>query len=161
MPHRPRTYRKKALGAASHPIPDPGKQNNSHLQEENRRHMTTKEMVATLDAEIARLRQVQELLAGAARGSERVQAKVRLVPGAATTEGGTVAKKRTLSPEARERIAAAQRARWAAHTAAKSVANNTPAPPRGRGRPKKQPSLKKSATRSGGAQQEKSADATT
>ncbi len=98
--------------------------------------MTTKEMLSTLDAEIARLRQVQELLAGVARGSERVQAKARLVSGA-VSDGGAIAKKRTLSPEARERIAAAQRARWAAHTAAKGTAGNTPEPPRRRGRPKK------------------------
>ena len=61
--------------------------------------MNTAEMVAALDAEIARLRR----------------------------------KRRELSPEARERIAAAQRARWAARP---KLGNQAPAKAK-RGRPAK------------------------
>lgn len=113
--------------------------------------MTTKEMVAVLDGEIARLRQVRELLAGAASGTEKVQAKARSAP-SGTAKGESAAKKRTLSPEARERIASAQRARWAAHTAAKTTGGDVePGPKRGRGRPKKDAGAKKTAGRTGGA----------
>jgi hypothetical protein len=59
--------------------------------------------VAELDAEIARLEQVKFLLAKDAGSASR-----RGLPTAPAR------KKRILSPEARERIAAAQRKRWAA-----------------------------------------------
>lgn len=102
--------------------------------------MTMTEMVVALDAEISRLRQVRELLAGTAQGSQQAKVKgSRVASGttAAVSAEGAGRKKRTLSPEARERIASAQRARWAAHTAAKPVGDGGSAPKRGRGRPKK------------------------
>lgn len=57
------------------------------------------QIVAELDAEIARLQQVRALLGGRETGNVR--------------SAGQPRKKRTLSAEARARIAAAQRARWA------------------------------------------------
>lgn len=59
--------------------------------------METTEIVREIDAEIARLREVRALLSGTA-SARRVGRR----PG-----------KRVLSPEARARIAAAQRKRWA------------------------------------------------
>lgn len=71
--------------------------------------MGINEIVAALDDEISRLQQVRSLLAGT-KGS---------VTHAATsfafgTKQGKPRKRRHLSAEARERIAAAQRKRWAA-----------------------------------------------
>jgi hypothetical protein len=67
--------------------------------------MTIGEIVASLDDEIARLQQVRALLSGS---------KVATAP----TSNGSVrtspAKKHTMSAEGRARIAAAQKARWAA-----------------------------------------------
>lgn len=89
--------------------------------------MTTTQMVTALDAEIRRLQQVRELLAGAAQLSEKGSAKKLRVAStpAKGEEGGK--RKRVLSPEARERIAAAQRVRWAAHAAAKSTGRSAKA----------------------------------
>jgi hypothetical protein len=56
--------------------------------------MDTKQVLAELDAEIARLEQVRRLLAGAVDPGRKA--------------------KRTMSAEGRARIAAAQRKRWAA-----------------------------------------------
>jgi hypothetical protein len=64
--------------------------------------METKGILAEVDAEIALLQQVRAILTGSSNiGRKR------------TTKTKTVSKKRRLSPEARARIAAAQRARWA------------------------------------------------
>ena len=115
--------------------------------------MTTTQMVAVLDAEIARLEQVRELLAGAARGPELSKKKGSRATSGTTTEGSG-RKKRTLSPEARERIASAQRARWAARGSAK-VAKDETAPKRGRGRPKKD-----AAARNGAPKQVEGAEGT-
>jgi len=61
--------------------------------------MTTEQIIAEIDAEIARLKQVRALLS----------------PSATPTNSGPkpVRKRRTLSKAARARIAAAQRKRWA------------------------------------------------
>jgi hypothetical protein len=67
--------------------------------------MTIAEIVAEIDSEIGHLEEVRRLLSGAAR-----IAVAGSVPGR---------KKRTLSPEARQRIADAQRRRWAAQKAKK------------------------------------------
>ena len=64
--------------------------------------MEISKIVEELDAEIGRLTQVRNLLAGG-NGDNVPSLDVTRKPG----------KKRTLSAEARERIAAAQRARWA------------------------------------------------
>jgi topoisomerase IA-like protein len=60
--------------------------------------MNTPELLSSIDSEIVRLQQVRSLLAGR-DGHVRLGRKPRM--------------KRTMSAEARARIAAAQRARWA------------------------------------------------
>ena len=60
--------------------------------------MNVTDLLSSIDAEIAALRQARALLAGDGPSVRRV---------------AKPAKKRTLSAEARERIAAAQRLRWA------------------------------------------------
>jgi len=64
--------------------------------------MDTSQLVSEIDSEIARLQQARALLAGA--GS--------------STHAKSPRKKHTLSPEARARIAAAQKRRWAKQKAA-------------------------------------------
>jgi hypothetical protein len=64
--------------------------------------MTREEIIAALDEEIGRLQQVKKLLQST--GSHK------LVAGVAAVKQGA---KRVLSPEARQRIAAAQKRRWA------------------------------------------------
>jgi hypothetical protein len=66
--------------------------------------MQVEEIIASIDQEIARLKQVRAILSGSA-----------------STQAGNpnagkkrARKKRTLSPEARKRIAEAQKKRWAA-----------------------------------------------
>lgn len=65
--------------------------------------MTIENIVAELDAEISRLEQVRNLLSNGAG----------LFAGRNSGDGVS-RKKRVLSPEARQRIAEAQRKRWAA-----------------------------------------------
>ena len=62
--------------------------------------MTTAEIIAGIDDELARLHQVRYLLGGHG-------------PTATRAPKTALRKKRVLSPEARERIATAQRKRWA------------------------------------------------
>ena len=59
-------------------------------------------MLAQIDAEITRLQQVRSMLAGTGKDGRKSIKSVK-----------SAAKKRQLSPEARARIAAAQKARWA------------------------------------------------
>ncbi len=79
--------------------------------------MANKEVIAAIDKEIARLQQAKDILAG----EEDVAAKPRGVgrpPAAAKKRVGRPAgTKRVLSPEARKRIAEAQKKRWAAQKA--------------------------------------------
>jgi hypothetical protein len=82
--------------------------------------MAIESIIAQLDAEIARLNQVRNLLSA----TGKVEAKITAAKGKTTrktrvTAGKTVAK-RVLSPEARKAIADAQRKRWAAQKAKKS-----------------------------------------
>lgn len=72
--------------------------------------MNIANILEELDAEIARLHQVRTLLSG------RGNLKISRLAGASTAEKGkgTARKKRTLSPEARQKIGDAQRKRWAA-----------------------------------------------
>lgn len=68
-------------------------------------------ILAQIDAEIAKLTQVRSLLADTGKltaGATGVHGKKSAV---------SLPKKRVLSPEARKRIADAQRRRWAAHKA--------------------------------------------
>jgi len=70
--------------------------------------MDTKEIIAQIDTEIARLQEVKNILFGTtATKARRGPKKARVTPTPITH------KKRTLSAEARARIAAAQKARWA------------------------------------------------
>jgi topoisomerase IA-like protein len=69
--------------------------------------MNTTELISAIDSEIASLQQVRALLAGR-------DAHVR--------PGRNPGKKRTLSADARARIAAAQRKRWAAQKKASKKA---------------------------------------
>jgi len=73
--------------------------------------MSIESILAEIDAEIARLTQVRSLLAGSGKvtstSTERKPKKT----------AGKTRKKRVLSPEARKKIADAQRKRWAAQKA--------------------------------------------
>ncbi len=71
--------------------------------------MAIESILAQIDSEIARLTQVRYLLAGS--GSSVTERKTRKP---AAVKGR---KSRVLSPEARKRIADAQRKRWAAQKA--------------------------------------------
>jgi len=62
--------------------------------------METNQILTAIDAEIERLQQARAILRGVAGSARRV--------------GPSSPKRRRLSPEARAKIAAAQRARWAA-----------------------------------------------
>ncbi len=72
--------------------------------------MAIESILAQIDSEIARLTQVRSLLAGSGSSSvtERKTRKTSAAKGR---------KSRVLSPEARKRIADAQRKRWAAQKA--------------------------------------------
>jgi hypothetical protein len=75
--------------------------------------MATESIIAQIDAEIARLTQVRSLLAGAGKIAPKVtERKTKKSPAKAKAR-----KTRVLSPEARKRIADAQRKRWAAQKA--------------------------------------------
>lgn len=65
--------------------------------------MSREQIIAAIDEEISKLQQVRRLLQGS--GSNK------LVSGASGS--GKTRAKRVLSPEARQRIAAAQKRRWA------------------------------------------------
>ncbi len=66
--------------------------------------MTREDIIAAIDDEISRLEKVKELLASSSTGKWN---------GAMARKAGGAPKKRNLSPEARARIAAAQKRRWA------------------------------------------------
>jgi hypothetical protein len=67
--------------------------------------MDTTELIADIDAEIARLQQVKSLLTDTITKRSAGRSKI--------SEAATARQKHRLSSEARERIAAAQRKRWA------------------------------------------------
>jgi hypothetical protein len=67
--------------------------------------MDTTKLIAEIDAEIARLQQVKSLLTDTITKRSAGRSKI--------SEAASARQKRRLSPEARERIAAAQRKRWA------------------------------------------------
>ncbi len=80
--------------------------------------MANKEVLAAIDKEIARLQQARDILAGSgedaeetprSRGAAKQVTKRRV--------GRPAGTKRVLSPEARKRIADAQKKRWAAQKA--------------------------------------------
>jgi hypothetical protein len=71
--------------------------------------MAITELLAAINEEIARLQQVRKLLVGQETGSRRTKTWV-----GGETDNDKAARKRVLSPEARKRIADAQKKRWAA-----------------------------------------------
>jgi len=71
--------------------------------------MALKDLLDSIDSEIARLQQARALLAD---GS---------TPGSTPSGSRVMRKKRTLSAEARKRIADAQRRRWAAQKSGKKT----------------------------------------
>ena len=75
--------------------------------------MDTQAIVAALDTEIARLESVKALLA--ASNANALTGVLKRGPGRPKKTASVVAPKKRIgmSPEARERIAAAQKARWA------------------------------------------------
>ena len=76
--------------------------------------MNTNEMIAALDEEISRLRQIRELLGDATQTPKRRGRPKGSGKKAVSFDPAEFASpKRTISPEGRERIASAQRARWA------------------------------------------------
>jgi len=78
--------------------------------------MANDTLIALIDAEIASLTQVRALLAntGKVAAIKVTEPKAKKTPAKAKTR-----KRRVLSPEARKRIADAQRKRWAAQKAKK------------------------------------------
>jgi hypothetical protein len=70
--------------------------------------MATTEMLAAIDEEIARLKQVRSLLVGHGTGS-----RIKAGGGRSIGNGVVGRRKYVLSPEARKRIADAQKKRWA------------------------------------------------
>ena len=72
--------------------------------------MNTSTLIAELDKQIARLREARNLLAGAESAKRRGRPPVK---------AKATRKKRVLSPEARAKMAAAQKRRWAAYRKAK------------------------------------------
>ena len=85
--------------------------------------MNTQHIVVEIDAEISKLQQVKALLSGISTTGKR-----KPVRPTNTSLAGKARTRRTLSAEAREKIAAAQRARWAkSKKAAKKAAPSTAA----------------------------------
>jgi hypothetical protein len=78
--------------------------------------MNKTEILSSLDAEIRRLQRVQELLSDESKGRKRAKALI-----VRKDYGGRTArrKRRGMSAEARAKIAAAQKKRWAALKSAK------------------------------------------
>jgi hypothetical protein len=74
--------------------------------------MAIDSVIAQIDAEIARLNQVRSLLSSAGKSTAAARnGRAKKSPARSTR------RKRVLSPEARKRIADAQRKRWAAQKA--------------------------------------------
>jgi ribosomal protein L14E/L6E/L27E len=86
--------------------------------------MDTQAIIAALDQEIARLQEVRALLGSAAKVNG--PASIKRSPGRPKKLASVVVtKKRILSPEAKAKIAEAQKARWAkARKAAKKAAKS-------------------------------------
>ncbi len=76
--------------------------------------MTTQGMLEAIDEEIQRLQMVRSLLGGEETPARRGRKPKEPAAAAKKKVGRPAGSKRALSPEARERIAEAQRKRWAA-----------------------------------------------
>jgi hypothetical protein len=79
--------------------------------------MATDYILAQIDAEIAKLQQVRSLLANTGKVSAKLTERVTRKAAAPVVAKAKVKKSRVLSPEARKRIADAQKKRWAAQKA--------------------------------------------
>jgi hypothetical protein len=102
-------------------------------------NVNTQEIITALDAEIARLQHARSLMASSGEPKRRGR------PANAGPSAISAPKKRKLSPEARKKIAAAQKKRWAKQRAAKPVQiTKVPA--------KKQPEKRVRAVKKGTAQ---------
>ncbi len=77
--------------------------------------MEVSRIIAEIDAQIAKLQQARTLLAGAAAVGGRRPGRPKGTTAAAKTSASRKRAKRVLSPDARKRIADAQKRRWAAH----------------------------------------------
>lgn len=92
-----------------------------------RKLRNTQEILSAIDGELARLRQVRDLLAGQA-GSNQLRSPVRPKGSVNKPKADTPKRKGGMSPEGRQRVAAAQRARWAAaKKAGKAPSKSAPA----------------------------------
>jgi hypothetical protein len=94
--------------------------------------MQVQALITALDEEIARLRQARELLGGAGEVKRRGRPKgsTNKPAGKAKTARASVSTasakpKRQMSPEGKARIAAAQKARWAAQKGTSTIAKKT------------------------------------
>jgi hypothetical protein len=77
--------------------------------------MDVSAIISSIDSELSRLQQARALLAGpVAPIKRRGRPKNSETKPAPPKPAKKVAKKRTMSPEGRARVAAAQKARWAA-----------------------------------------------
>jgi hypothetical protein len=78
--------------------------------------MAIDSITALIDAEIAKLTQVRSLLASTGKAADKVTKHIAKAAKEepAAKKAKKAKKRRVLSPEARQRIAAAQRKRWAA-----------------------------------------------
>jgi hypothetical protein len=77
--------------------------------------VNTQEIITALDAEIARLQHARSLITASAEPKRRGR------PAKSAPSAVPAANRRKLSPEARKKIAAAQKKRWAKQRAAKPV----------------------------------------
>ena len=75
--------------------------------------MEVNRILAEIDAQIAKLQQARALLAGSSSTAPAVKKAVGRPRKSAATSSKATPKKRILSPEARKRIAEAQKKRWA------------------------------------------------
>ena len=101
--------------------------------------MKTQEIITALDAEIARLQHARSVIASAGKPKRRGR------PAKSAPSAISAPQKRRLSPEARKKIAAAQKKRWAKQRATKPVhVTKVPA--------KKQPEKRVRAVKKGTAQ---------
>ena len=81
--------------------------------------MTTEEILLHIDAEISRLTEARDLIAGAA--TTKISRSPRK-SGLAAPKPRALRAKRIISPEGRARIAAAQKLRWSKQKRAKAKA---------------------------------------
>jgi hypothetical protein len=135
--------------------------------------MNTNEIVSEIDAEILRLQQARVLLAGAETAIKRkpgsfagIKSPSRVTSFNPSDFAGKSKAVRTMSSEARARIAAAQKARWAkSKRAAKKAARDAaavsaPKPPIAKGRAKKTAAVKKTVSAKKAVQPETKTSAT-